>query len=214
MSMSDSTDALREYASALFAPEDDVLRWIQSEADRHELPTISLKPDEARLLQVLVRAIDARTVAEFGTLAGYSGVWLARALAPGGRLYTLESSERHAQVAQRSFEHAGVADRVTIVKGAVRDSLKKIERYAPFDLVFMDADPPSYVEYLAWAVEALRPGGILAAHNAFSEGNVIAPNEPRSEGMAAFNQAVASSERFDSVVVGRGEGLLIAVKRG
>ncbi|HEY1011320.1 MAG TPA: O-methyltransferase [Herpetosiphonaceae bacterium] len=206
-------DALRAYGRQLFAPEDDALRWIQAEADRHELRRISLDADEARLLQLLVLAAGAAKVVEFGTLAGYSGTWIARALPPGGRLWTLEVSSKHARIARASFEHAGVADRVTVVEGAILDSLPKLSREAPFDFIFMDANPESYVDYLAWAAGALRPGGALVAHNAFASGNVTAPVDDRSRGMAAFQAELARRPDFAAGLVPFGEGMVFAVKR-
>lgn len=206
-------DALRAYGRQLFAQEDEALRWIQAEAAREELPPISLEADEARLLQLLVRATGARKVVEFGTLAGYSGTWIARALPADGRLWTLEVSSKHARVAQAGFAHAGVALQVSIVEGAIRDSLPKLSREAPFDFIFMDADPESYVDYLGWAAGALRPGGVLAAHNAFAGGNVAAPIDDRSRGMAAFQAELARRDDFDAMIVPFGEGMIFSVKR-
>src|SRR5689334_5863534 len=95
---------LDDYVIDLFAREDDALRWIQAEADRNEMPQISIRAHEGRLLQILMRAIGAKKVVEVGALAGYSGVWLARALPTDGKLVTLEKSSKHAQVARASFE--------------------------------------------------------------------------------------------------------------
>src|SRR5579864_4337202 len=114
---------LDEYITGLFGQEDDALRWIQSEADRLGLPQISVKSFEGRLLQILVHASGAHKIVEIGTLAGYSGTWLARALPADGKLYTLEKSSKHADVARASFERSGVADKVEIIQGDAMDSL-------------------------------------------------------------------------------------------
>ena len=121
-----SYDALNDYVTQLFVEEDEALRWIQAEADRNGLPQISLKAHEGRLLQFLVLAVGAKNAVEIGTLAGYSGTWLARALPEGGKLYTLEKSSKHAQVSRASFERAGVAHKVEVLEGDALDSLKKI----------------------------------------------------------------------------------------
>ncbi len=208
-----SDDALREYATNLFAPEDETLRWIQAEADRNEMPHISLQADEGRLLQVLLLAAGARKGVEIGTLAGYSGTWIARALPADGQLYTVEVNPKHATVARASFEQAGLSDKVTIVEGAGLDLLSKVEVHAPFDFVFIDADRDSYPTYFEWVDKVLRPGGLLAVHNAFSNGRITAPEQAGDKGMAAFQQALAHNDRYTGVISSVGDGMVLAVKQ-
>lgn len=206
-------NALDQYVTNLFAAEDEVFRWIQAEADRHELPRISLKPHEGRLLQVLALAVGAKKAVEIGTLAGYSGTWLARALPADGKLYTLEKSSKHAQVARASFVRAGVADKVEVLEGDALHSLKKISAHSPFDLVFIDADKAGYPHYLAWAVENLRPGGIVAAHNAFRGGSIVNPQTEDDHGMDSFNRALAQHEHLESTIIAIGDGMAVGIKK-
>lgn len=203
-----------QYVIDTFAREDEVLQWIQAEADRHEMPKISLRSDEARTLQLLIKAIGARKVLEIGTLAGYSGTWIARALPADGKLITLEKSSKHAGVARASFEKAGVSGKVTLIEGAALDSLKKVESEAPFDLIFMDADRSSYPTYLQWVSEGnhLRVGGILAIHNAFASGRIITPESADDKAMSAIEQTLAKSDQFEASIIGVGDGTLVAVK--
>jgi caffeoyl-CoA O-methyltransferase len=205
---------MRRYAAELFAPEDEALRWIQAEADRQELPHISLQPDEGRLLQMLIMLSGARKALEIGTLAGYSGTWIARALPAEGKLITLEKSSKHAAVARASFEKAGVGSKVQIMEGSALDLLHKVEPQAPFDFIFMDADPESYVTYLEWATRNLRRGGVLAAHNAFAAGNITNPIDARSTGMANFHQALKRNSAFETLINSVGDGMTIAYKIG
>jgi len=205
---------LDQYVVDLFVNEDDALRSIQGEADRNDMPRISLQPHEGRLLQFLALASGARKAVEIGTLAGYSGVWLARGLPADGKLYTLEVSSKHARVARGSFERAGVGSKVEILEGAALDSLKKLSSKGPFDLVFIDADKEGYPQYLAWAVENLRPGGMVAAHNAFRGGSVIAPKEEGDRAMDAFNRALASDGRLESTILAIGDGMAVGIKKG
>lgn len=204
---------LDSYITGLYAQEDDTLRWIQQEADRQELPPISLKPFEGRLMQFLISLAGAKKVVEIGTLAGYSGTWMARALPPDGRLYTLERSSKHAQVAQRSFQQAGVADKVNVVEGEARESLKKLSAEGPFDLVFIDADKASYPDYLAWAIDNLRPGGVVAAHNAFRGGSILTPQSDDDHAMLAFNRAIAEHPQLDGMILAIGDGMAVGVKK-
>jgi caffeoyl-CoA O-methyltransferase len=204
---------LDDYINELFSPEDDVLRWIQAEAGRQGLPSISVQPFEGRLLQILLRSVGARKVVEIGSLAGYSGVWMARALLPGGRLITLEKSSKHAAVARASFERAGVSDRVELREGDAMTLLGKLSGEGPFDFVFIDADKGSYPQYLAWTVDNLRAGGMVAAHNALRDGRVLAPESDDDRMMDAFNRALAADPRLDSFVIGVGDGMALGIKR-
>src|SRR5260221_405041 len=154
---------LEQYIIDLFAPEDDTLKWIQSQAAQNDMPAISVRPFEGRLLQFLMKSVNARKVVEIGTLAGYSAVWMARGLPADGKLYTVEVSSKHAKGSRASFAKAGVSDKVELLEGAALDILSKLKARGPFDFVFIDADKSSYQSYLDWAVENLRPGGMVAA---------------------------------------------------
>lgn len=204
---------LDEYVEALFVTEDDVLKTIQAEADRQQMPQISIRAFEGRLLQMLVYMTGAKKIIEIGALAGYSGVWLARALPADGKLYTLEYSSKHAAVSRASFEKAGVSDRVTLIEGRGVDSLATLVSEGPFDLVFIDADKLSYPAYLEWAAENLRPGGLVAAHNAFRSGKVIDQQSDDDRAMDAFNRALAAEPRLESFILAIGDGMAVGVKR-
>jgi caffeoyl-CoA O-methyltransferase len=206
-------DQLDQYVTTLFAPDDDVMQWIQSEAVRNDLPAISIRPFEGRLLQFLMKSIMAIKVVEIGTLAGYSGTWLARALPADGKLFTLEKSAKHAQVARASFERAGVTDKVVLLEGSALDNLGKLTAQGPFDFVFIDADKGGYPEYLTWTIENLRPGGMVAAHNAFRAGKILAPESDDDRAMLAFNEAIASNPRLDSYIFGVGDGMAVGLKK-
>jgi caffeoyl-CoA O-methyltransferase len=206
-------EQLEQYVTTLFAPEDDALRSIQAQAQDNALPAISVAPFEGRLLQFLALSIGAKRIVEIGTLAGYSGVWLARALPADGTLYTLEKSTKHAQVARANFASAGVADKVRLFEGNSHDLLPRLASDAPFDLVFIDADKTSYLDYLRWAVDHLRVGGLVAAHNAFRDGHIIAPRDDTDRAMDAFNRALASDARLESLIIGVGDGMAVGLKR-
>jgi caffeoyl-CoA O-methyltransferase len=204
---------LDEYVSELYVNEDDVLKGIQAEAEHQQMPAISVRPFEGRLLQFLVYSTNAKKVIEIGALAGYSGTWIARALPADGKLYTLEKSSKHAAVARASFERAGVSSKVELLEGDAQDSLKKLASKAPFDLIFIDADKAGYPAYLAWSVENLRPGGMVAAHNAFRNGKVIAPESDDDRAMGAFNRALAAEPRLESFILAIGDGMAVGVKK-
>ena len=201
------------YVSNLFAQEDETLQWIQAEADRQELPPISILPDEGRLLQFLMKSVGARKVIEIGALAGYSGVWIARALPHDGKLYSLEHSSKHAQVVRASFQRAGLSQQAEVIEGNAMQSLAKLSKEAPFDFVFIDADKTSYLEYLKWTVDNLRSGGMVAAHNALRGGKVANPQSDDDHAMAKFNQALADEPRLESTIISMGDGMAVGIKK-
>jgi caffeoyl-CoA O-methyltransferase len=204
---------LDDYVSELYVREDDVLQSIGPEAEKQGLPAISVRPFEGRLLQFLVYMTGAKKVVEIGTLAGYSGTWIARALPADGKLYTLEKSSKHAAVSRANFERAGVSGKIELLEGDAADSLKKLASKVPFDLVFIDADKESYPFYLEWAVDHLRPGGTVAAHNAFRSGKIFSPTDDADRAMDAFNRSLAANPRLESTILAIGDGMAVGVKK-
>lgn len=206
-------DGLDAYVRRLFAREDDGLRQAAAAADDAGLPRIQLPPPTARALQVLVQAAGAGRVLEVGTLGGYSAVWIARALPPGGRLVTVEADPARADVARRSLQAAGVGDRVEVRVG---DGLAEMAAFAPdgrFDAVFVDADKERYAAYLGESARLLRPGGLFLADNAFWKGRVLAPRPGGlSEHVHRFNERLATDPRFTATILPVGDGLAVAVR--
>ncbi len=202
-----------DYVSELFARDDATLRYVRQQTAARGLPQISLAPNEAKLLQVLVRLAGAARVVEVGTLAGYSGICIARALPDHGQLFTIEVSSLHAEVAREHFERAGLADRVTVMQGAGVDVLPKLAADAPYDLMFIDADKGNYHNYLAWAAENLKIGGAVVADNAFWGGNIFDPKTEDDHAMVAFNRMLAEHPQFDSTIIEVGDGVAVGVKR-
>ena len=207
-------DALDGYVQRLFAREDNQLRRVRARADEAGMPTIQLPPATARALQLLVRTAGARRVVEVGTLAGYSAIWIARALPEGGELVTIEIDPDHAAVAQRSIEDAGVDDRVDVRLGDAAAILGGLGPDGSFDAVCLDADKERYTVYLEEAARLLRQGGLLLADNAFWSGRVL---DPDSNEIAArlnhFNEALSSDPRFEATILPVGDGLMVAVRR-
>jgi len=207
-------DQISQYISSLFAVEDSTLRMAREESPKRGLPSISIKPEEGRFLQFLVRACGAKKAVEIGSLGGYSGIWIGRGLLPGGKLYTLDKDSKHAEVAREHFAAAGLQDVIEILIGDAHRSLLEIKELGPFDFVFIDAEKPGYPVYFNWAIENTREGGIIAAHNAFRKGTVvgIGQDDDHSELMRQFNQQIANEKRLISTIYPAGDGTLISVK--
>ena len=203
------------YVERLLEPEDATLREIRERSAREGLPPIAVGPFDGRHLEVLARMAGARRIVEIGTLGGYSGVCLARALPPDGILHTFEIDPRHARVAQESFRRAGVAALVRVHSGGpALERLREIESEGPFDLVFVDADKAGYPAYLAWAAEHLRMGGAVVADNVFRRAAFpLEGDDPRSaDGIRRFNEALARSGRFRATMLPLEDGFAVGVK--
>jgi len=158
------------FNQTIVAPDavfDDVLR--RSEAAG--LPAISVTASQGKLLALLAASVGARHGLEIGTLGGFSAIWLARALAPGGRLITIEAEPLHAKVARESFERAGVADRVDLREGKALDILPQLAGTG-IDFSFIDADKPNTLAYFDWAIRLSRPGALIVIDNVVREGEI------------------------------------------
>jgi caffeoyl-CoA O-methyltransferase len=195
---------IEQAITQLFAPEDEALRSALAAAKEAGLPLIQISPIEGKLLQLLAVACNAHKILEIGSLAGYSGIWLARALPADGRLITLEVSPKHAEVVRNSFKRAGVADRSEVRVGKALDLLPQLEGEAPFDLVFIDADKPPYPQYLDWALRLTRPGSIIVADNTIHSGERLHEVTDKDEADASvyeYNRRAASDPRLDSLAL-------------
>ncbi|MDQ7008077.1 MAG: O-methyltransferase [Acidobacteriota bacterium] len=164
--------------------------------EQYDLPRIQISASDGRILRLLLRAIGARRVVEFGTLSGYSALWILDALGPEGRLLTCEMDPRHARAAARVFDAAGVAERVEIVPGNAREHFDLLASRGPFDAAFIDADKTGYAAYARWAFDHLRPGGLVIADNAYLFGHLAPPPPGLDDSHAAERRAVLELHRL------------------
>ncbi len=159
----------------LVAPRDEALDHALRTSAEAGLPPIAVAPLQGQFLQLLARAIGARTVLEVGTLGGYSTIHLARGVGEQGRVTTLELEERHAAVARANLAHAGLADRVDVVVGPALTSLERLasQGYGPIDLLFVDADKPNNSNYLRAGLGMSKVGTVLVVDNVVRAGKVV-----------------------------------------
>lgn len=211
-----NTHAYNDYIAALFAPQDAALSETLAEMERESIPGINVSAVEGKLLQVLALAVGAKRILEIGTLDGFSGIHLARALPEGGRLITLEIDPHHAEVARRNFERAGVETKAEIRVGPAAETLRQMSEAGepPFDLIFIDADKGGYVEYLSFSLPLLREGGLLLGDNTLPDA-VLTQEE---SGTKRYNAAVAQCPELTSIIIPilrqRGmDGLTVSFKR-
>lgn len=204
------TRALLDWTTELHAPHDQALQYAFDAPAKNKMPAIQLAPSEAKLTEMLLRLAGAKTVVEVGTLAGYSAVRLARALPPDGHVHTIEYDARHAEVARKVIDTAGESKRITVHVGAGNDVLPTLEKFGPFDGMFIDADKENYDAYGRWAAKHLRKGGLLIGDNVFLFGDLL-DETPRAAAMRRFHEE--ATQQFDTVTIPTPDGLLLGIKR-
>ena len=184
---------------------DPILEACLAANEEAGLPSIDVSPVQGRLLFLLARIQGARRILEVGTLGGYSGICLARALPADGRLVTLELSPDHAEVARANFSRAGVAGKVELIVGPASGSLTRLheEGVEAFDLIFIDADKTGYPDYLGWALKLSRPGTMILGDNVVRKGAVADPNsdDPNVQGVRRFIELAAAEPGLETTVI-------------
>jgi len=201
-----------QYIERLFVPRDPVFEQALRDATEAGLPEIHVSPNEGKLLYLLAKLSGAKRVLEIGLLGGYSAIWLARAVAPQGKLVTLELDEKYVRVAGKNLERAGLRSIVDIRQGAAQDTLEKMVQAgeAPFDLVFIDADKDGYPVYLDYALKLTKPGSLILADNVIrriadimvsGEKSKPEANDSLLDGIQEFNRKLAGNPKLESIVV-------------
>lgn len=218
--------AVDGYLADVLVGHDPVLEAALADSAAAGLPAIAVAPNQGKLLFLLARAARARRILEVGTLGGYSTIWLARGLEPGGRVVSLELEEKHARVARANLARAGLTGAVDVLVGPALASMERLaaERAGgapPFDLVFLDADKEGYPAYLEWSLRLARPGALIVADNVVREGAVVdrASRDAMVRGVRAFLEQLGRDPRvsataLQTVGVKGHDGLAIAVVNG
>ncbi|GGS54797.1 O-methyltransferase [Planobispora rosea] len=206
--MYQSDEAWREvdaYFADTLVPEDRALREARESGGLTTMPQAEVAPNQGKLLAMLCRIAGAARVLEFGTLAGYSTVWLARAVGDGGHVTSLELEERNAGIARENLRRAGVADRVDVIVGPAADSARRLieEGGEPYDFVFIDADKPGNPAYLAASLELTQPGSVIVIDNVVRNGAVTDPASPdeRVQGVRRVLADIAHDARLEATAL-------------
>ena len=193
------------YFEAMLVPQDAALLDALERSRAAGLPAHQVAPNQGKLLALFARMIGARRILEIGTLGGYSTIWLARALAPGGKVISLEANALHAGIAAQNIAAAGLAHCVEIMLGPALETLSLLaaENTAPFDLIFIDADKPNNPHYLDWAVKLARPGSIIIGDNVVRDGAVADPHsaDPSVQGVQRFFERMQAHPRLEATAL-------------
>jgi predicted O-methyltransferase YrrM len=201
----EKSTAVDRYITDLLAPSDPALEAALEAAEKAGMPAINVAPNMGKMLQILAKSVGARNILEIGTLAGYSTIWMARALPPGGRLTTLEISPVHAEVARANIARAGLEQAVELRLGPALETLSRLvaENRGPFDFIFIDADKETYTEYFEWSLKLSRRGTLIVADNVVRKGAVADPTtrDPMVQGIRRFNERLAGEKRVSATAV-------------
>lgn len=208
-------DYTNAYLHRTFGDVDAHLAGLMDEAVAKGIPAIAVSPEVGRLLQLLVSTTDGRCAIELGTLAGYSAIWMARGLQPGGKLYTVELEEKHAAFAEEQLKRAGVADRVEVLRGKALDVLDDLAtKLGPssVDFLFFDAVKSEYPAYFQKARALVKKGGWLVADNVLGAGDwwIDAERNASRKAVDELNRTLASDPDFLVTAVPLREGVLLA----
>jgi predicted O-methyltransferase YrrM len=193
--------AVDQFISQMLVKQDDALDAAVIESKAAGLPEIAVTPNLGKLLMLLAQLSGAKRILEIGTLGGFSTIWLARGLLPGGRVTTLEAVEKHAQVARSNIARAGLGDVVEIILRRALDTLPKLT--GPFDLIFIDADKVSTPAYLEWSIKLSRPGTVIIADNVVRDGKVIDAtlDDPSVKGIRRFYEMLKNDPRITATAI-------------
>ena len=197
--------AVDSYIKEKLIPADAVLTATQQNGVDAGLPPIAVSPTQGKLLHLLARMCGAKNMLEIGTLAGYSTIWMARALPAGGKVITLEMDAKHAEVSRKNFAMAGLANVIEVRLGSALELLPKLleEQCALFDLIFIDADKKNIPAYLDWSLKLSRPGTVIVVDNIIRDGKVIdaSSKDPDIQGVRQFNDLLVTDKRVSATEI-------------
>ena len=211
------TDRLADYIREVSLREPEPLRRLRESNEDHPHASMQIAPEQGQFLNFLVHILDVRDALEIGVFMGYSSAWVAQALPPDGKLIACEANREYAAIARRTWEAAGVADRIELRLAPALESLDALlaeDRAGSFDFVFIDADKANYLNYYERALALLRPGGLVAADNVLWHETVVDPgnHSADTEAIRAFNRALHDDPRVALTLVTIGDGLTLACK--
>ena len=196
----DTWTAVDDYITHGLHARDRILDGVIASTEAEGLPLISVSAAQGKLLYFLAKIGKARRILEIGTLAGYSTIWMGRALPEDGELVSLEIDARHAEVARRNIDRAGLSSRVEVLLGPALETLPTLR--GPFDLAFIDADKVNIPSYYDWAVKLSRPGSVIIVDNVVRNGAVIDPDgDAAVKGVRRLNELIAQEQRVDATTI-------------
>ena len=205
-------EAVERYAEEHSTPASELFERLAAETrDAHTAPQMMVGQLEGAFLSFVVHLKRPKLVLEFGTFTGWSSIAMAGALPPGGKIITCDVDAETNAIARRYAEEAGVADRIEYLLGPGLESIAQLD--GPFDLVFIDADKPSYVDYYEAVLPKLADGGVIMADNTLWSGRVLDPTDDDTKAITGFNDHVRADSRVECVLLTIRDGIMMIRKR-
>jgi predicted O-methyltransferase YrrM len=208
------SEEINAYAESMTTPESDALAQLNRETNmKVELPIMLSGHLQGAVLEMMSRMIRPRRILEVGTYTGYSAICLAQGLTEDGLLHTIDINEELADMQQRYWQEAGIADKIKAHVGKGSDIIPNLDEV--FDLVFIDADKVGYSAYYDLVIDKVRPGGFIFADNVLYDGEVILPADEQSKNakaIHAFNQKIKDDSRVMQVLLPVRDGILVIQK--
>lgn len=211
------TPEIHKYLNERFSCEDDFLSKLREDAEKFGIPPIHINQEQGKFLQFFLKSIGAKYVLEFGSLAGYSAITMARALPDNdAKVVCLEINPQNAKFITAKAEAAGLSHKIEVINC---DAQKFIKEYKPdflFDFVFIDADKGGYSKYLNYSIPLLRPGGVVCADNALAFGKIITDDDAKEKKNVAairrFNDEMIAKKELFTTLVTMGDGMIMGYK--
>jgi predicted O-methyltransferase YrrM len=210
--MRDHENQIEEYILSKI-DESHILKNIRENTFQDKRKYIQINQIESKILQLLIKMNNIKTVVEIGTLVGYSTIWIADAIGQLGKIYTIEKNEEHANLARKNFD---TFLNVELLMGDATEKLQQIEPNGPFDMIFIDANKSGYMDYLNWAEKNIKKNGLIVADNTLLFGKIYDTKYSDQKSWKVinkFNEELANPSKYDSIIIPTHEGLSIAIKK-
>jgi predicted O-methyltransferase YrrM len=207
-----------EYLTSVSLREAPILRRLREETAVMPRATMQVPPEHGQFMAFLVQLTGARNALEVGVFTGYSSLAVAMAMPEDGRIVACDISEEFTAVARRYWKEAGVDRKIELHIRPALDTLRELiaqGRQNSFDFAFIDADKTNYANYYEFALDLVRPGGLIMVDNVLWSGRVADPKETDADTVAlrAFNQKVHADMRVVHSMLPLGDGVTLALKR-
>jgi predicted O-methyltransferase YrrM len=205
-----TVESVEDYMRSLLPPRDPVVAEMEDFAEKNRVPIVG--PMVGRFLHQLARFVDAERVFEMGSAIGYSTIWFARALKPGGKVYYTDGSQENASRARDYIKRAGVSDRIEILVGNALDLIDQVQ--GEFDVVFNDVDKDDYPAVYRKAANRVRIGGLFVSDNVLWSGRVAdsSVKDKQTEGIRSFNKLLYADDRYYSTIMPIRDGVAVGLR--
>jgi predicted O-methyltransferase YrrM len=195
---------IKNYIQKLFGERDESMKQIIEQSFKQKLPKIHISPSVGRFLYILVKIKKPLKILEIGTLAGYSTLWMAKALEDNAHIITLEKDPLRAEIARENFLKNGFEKKITIIEGNALQSLEKLQQDTPssFDFIFIDADKENMTNYLNYALKLSKKNTLIISDNVIPRGEELGVLKTiDSIAMLEHNEMIALNPNLESTLL-------------